>query len=247
MGPSSPAALLVAGRCRWVTGWPYDMAASMAHRQWAMVMWLRWCSWAGAWFDSGYMFQRLRTVEVPLLVHRQSGGYCSYLQRQVHTVSNCASRRLPCHGAEDVSLGLVSRPRRFPSCSTLIRCSMSLLRSSSRFLRSRGRRSRSHSCSSYSLDQVVARPLRATTDAYGCRSSSTILDVPVIMRDSGNAPDSVHRGYGGHSSSQQRQVLDLTVAAMMGLFGAFCVIFRAPRVIPEPSSSFSSFRALTQL
>ena len=31
-----------------------------------------------------------RTVEVPLSVHRQSGVYCSYLQRQVRTVSNCA-------------------------------------------------------------------------------------------------------------------------------------------------------------
>ena len=74
------------------------------------------------------------------------------------------------------------------------------------------------------------------------RSSSTVVDVPVIMRDSGSAPDSVHRGYGGHSSSQQRQVLDLAVAAMMGLFDAFCVIFRAPPVIPELSASFSSFR-----
>ena len=61
------------------------------------------------------------------------------------------------------------------------------------------------------------------------------MNVPVIMRDSGCAPDSVHRGYGGHSSSQQRQVLDLPVAAMMGLFDAFCVIFRAPPVVPELS------------
>ena len=167
-----------------------------------------------------------------------------FTETGTHSV-NCASRRLPCHGAEDVSLGLVSRPRRFPSCSTLIRCSMSLLRSSSRFLRSRGRRSRSHSCSLNSPGQVVVRPLCATTDAYGCRSSSTVKDVPVIMRDSGSAPDSVHRGYGGHSSSQQRQVLDLTVAAMMGLFDAFCVIFRATPVIPELSASFSSFRVLT--
>ena len=32
---------------RWVTGWPYDMAAPVAHRQRARV--------TGAWFDSGYM------------------------------------------------------------------------------------------------------------------------------------------------------------------------------------------------
>ena len=66
------------------------------------------------------------------------------------------------------------------------------------------------------------------------------MNVPVIMRDSGFAPDSVHRGYGGHSSSQQRQVLDLPVAAMMGFFDAFCVIFRAPPVVPELSASFSA-------
>ena len=32
---------------------------------------------------------------------------------------------------------------------------------------------------------------------------------------------------------------------MMGFFDAFCVIFRAPPVVPELSASFSSFRALT--
>ena len=31
----------------------------------------------------------------------------------------------------------------------------------------------------------------------------------------------------------------------MGLFDAFCVIFRAPPVVPELSASFSSFRVLT--
>ena len=41
------------------------------------------------------------------------------------------------------------------------------------------------------------------------------------------------------------EVLDFTVAAMMGLFDAFCVIFRAPPVVPELSANFSSFRALT--
>ena len=105
---------------------------------------------------------------------------------------------------------LVCLPLRLPSCSSLIRCSMSLLRRSSRFVRSRGIWSRSHSCSSYSLGQVVARPLRATTVPMVDDSVQFIdgVNVPVIMRDSGSAPDSVHRGYGGHSSSQQRQVLD---------------------------------------
>ena len=99
MGPSSSAALLVAGRCRWVAGRPYDVAASMAHRQWAMVTLLQWCSWAGAWFDSGYKFQRRRTVEVPISVHRQSGGYCSYLQRQVRTVQTCYAAVTCTHSA----------------------------------------------------------------------------------------------------------------------------------------------------
>ena len=37
----------------------------------------------------------------------------------------------------------------------------------------------------------------------------------------------------------------LVLAAMKGVFDAFCVIFRAPPVVPELSASFSSFRALT--
>ena len=40
------------------------------------------------------------------------------------------------------------------------------------------------------------------------RSSSTVVYVPVIMRVVGSAPDSGHREFGGHSNSQQRQVLD---------------------------------------
>ena len=35
------------------------------------------------------------------------------------------------------------------------------------------------------------------------------------------------------------------MVAVIGFFDAFCVIFRAPPVIPELSASFSSFRALT--
>ena len=95
------------------------------------------------------------------------------------------------------------------------------------------------------LDKVVDMPVVCNNRCFlwlrSC-SSSTVMNVPVIMRDSGCAPDSVHRGYGGNSSSQQRQVLDLPVAAMMGLFEAFCVIFRAPPVVPEVSASFSSSR-----
>ena len=35
------------------------------------------------------------------------------------------------------------------------------------------------------------------------------------------------------------------MVAVIGFFDAFCVIFRAPPVVPELSASFSSFRALT--
>ena len=42
-----------------------------------------------------------------------------------------------------------------------------------------------------------------------------------------------------HSVMQQSMVLDLAVmAAVKGLFDAFCVIFRAPPVVPELSASF---------
>ena len=88
-----------------------------------------------------------RTVEVPLSVYRQSGG-------QVRTVSNCASSL--------TTLSWRSRPQRFPSCSPLTRCSMSLLRKSSRFSGA-GREKlveipqlhSSHSC----LDKVVHTPV----------------------------------------------------------------------------------------
>ena len=93
--------------------WPLPMgpsylAASVAHRQRARVTMLWWSFFAGAWFDSGYMFQRPRTVEVPLSVHRQSDTALIYRDRyaQCQTVQG---RRPPCHGAEDVSLGPVQQ------------------------------------------------------------------------------------------------------------------------------------------
>ena len=65
------------------------------------------------------------------------------------------------------------------------------------------------------------------------RSSSTVVYVLVIMRVGGSAPDSGHREFGGHSSSQQRQVLDFqqwSYGGDDGFLDAFCVIFRAPPV-----------------
>ena len=85
---------------------------------------------------------------------------------------------------------------------------------------------RSRSCSTSSFDVPVVQV------HLGVQSWTRSLTCPLLSTTgflhSGCAPDSVHRGYGGHSSSQQRQVLDLPVAAMMGLVDAFCVIFRAP-------------------
>ena len=40
-----------------------------------------------------------------------------------------------------------------------------------------------------------------------------VVNVPVIMRDCGSAPDSGHRELGVHSSSQQRQVLDFSIGS----------------------------------
>ena len=57
---------------------------------------------------------------------------------------------IPVMAQLQIPLGLL--PLRFPSCSTLIRCSMSLLRRSSKFVRCRGRQSRPHYCSSFLLD-----------------------------------------------------------------------------------------------
>ena len=58
-------------------------------------------------------------MEVPLSVHRQSGGHCSYLQRQLRTVPTVQGRRLPCHGAEDVSLGLVQQTTVIPQLQSI--------------------------------------------------------------------------------------------------------------------------------
>ena len=182
-------------------------------------------------------------IHVPALTYYGSASFRSsskvvdtalILQRQVRTVHTVQGRRLPCHGADDVSLGLVQRPQRFPSCSTLIKYSMSLSCSSSRFVRSRGRRSRSHSCNSNFPGQVVARPLCATTVASGRRSSVQFMDGCERPCDHARQWKCLRfrssRIFGEHSSSQQRQVLNLTVAAMMGLFERFASLFALLRL-----------------
>ena len=84
-------------------GWPLPMghrpairygglhgSSAVGHGDVATMVLLGW-----SWFDSGYKFQRRRTVEVPLFVHRQSGGYCSFYEdrdaqcKPVHAAVTC--------------------------------------------------------------------------------------------------------------------------------------------------------------
>ena len=97
--PAHQRHCLVAGCCRWVTGRPYDMAASMAHRQRAMVTMLWWSFFAGAWFDSGYKFQRLRTAEGASFCSSSKWVDTALLQRQVRTSATCYAAVTCTHSA----------------------------------------------------------------------------------------------------------------------------------------------------
>ena len=76
-------------------------------------------------------------------------------------------------------------------------------------------------------------------------SSLMVVNVPLIMRDSGSAPDSGHRELWWTLQLATETGIRLSAVAAIVVFDAFCVIFRAPLVVPELSASFSSFRALT--
>ena len=101
------------------------------------------------------------------------------------------------------------------------------------------------------LDPVVRTPVVCND---GCLVDVLALfidgsHVPVIMQRrllSGSAPGSVFDVDGGHSSCATKKVTRLSallfMAAAKGFFDAFCVIFRAPPVVPQLSASFSSFR-----
>ena len=80
-------------------------------------------------------------------------------------------------------------------------------------------------------------------------SSSTVVNVPVITQRrlySGRASDSVHcqsRGQTSCATGHGTRLSAMVVyVAMSGFFDAFCVIFRAPPVVPELSASFWSPR-----
>ena len=76
---SSPAVLLVACRCRWVTGWPYDMAAPVAHRR-PPRRWLT--SWSGSPCEHAAQGPGVFGVHS---VHQQSVVIPVATQRQVCT------------------------------------------------------------------------------------------------------------------------------------------------------------------
>ena len=157
------------------------------------------------------------------------------LQRQVV--------RFPCHGAvADSPWVSFCRPLRFTSCSTLTVCSMSLLRRSSRFVRSRGKQSRSHSCSLFLLDKLLLAR---------CVQRQVPMLIALQFIDSCERPcdhtatvasDSVHRQSRGQTSCATGHGTRLSAVvvyvAMSGVFDAFCVIFRAPPAMPELSASF---------
>ena len=100
VGPSSPAVLLEAGRCRWVPGWPYYLAASMAHRGQgddATMVLLGWClvrQWihvpalthcGGASFSSSSKWWTL-------LLFTETGTHSSNCARSSTTLSWCRGR-----------------------------------------------------------------------------------------------------------------------------------------------------------
>ena len=88
------------------------------------------------------------------------------------------------------------------------------------------------------------RILRSCSSSTRCGRPCDHTATSRFSFSSGGASDSVHRQSRGHPVVQQRLVCGV-MAAVMGFFDAFCVIFRAPPAMPELSASFSSFRALT--
>ena len=145
-----------------------------------------------------------------------------------------------------------SRPQRFPSCSLLKRWSSWLCRSCSSGTR-REETVKIPRLQPVFLDPVVCTPV-VCNDSCFVDVLAQFIDgshVPVITQRrllSGSA-DSVIAGDSGHSSCATEKGTRLSalllMVAVMGFFDAFCVIFRAPPVVPELIASFSSFRVLT--
>ena len=220
----------------------------MALRQRARVTMLWWSFFAGAWFDSGYMFQRRRAVEVPLSVHRQSGGYCCYVtETSTHSVKLCKVVDNPVM-AQRTFLQQTTEISQLQSIDTMFDVPAALVQQFPRVKTVRYRDptvalvvfllgpGRSHArCVQRQMPGWFRR--RCSTFERG-RCPCYAGAVPVVM----DAPVTVQR----RRSLEQWKCLRISSSpAMKGFFVAFCAIFRAPPVVPELSASFSSFRALT--
>ena len=133
-------------RCEWsllassIAGcWPLPMCPRLAIRYGGLHGSSACCGGAsllvlGSTVD---MFQRRRTVEVPLSVHRQSGGYCRYVaETGTHSVKLCKVVDNPVMAQRTFPLV----PCSIPSCSLLIQWSSWLCRSCSSGARREGAR-----------------------------------------------------------------------------------------------------------
>ena len=130
---------------------------------------LRWCFWAGAWFDSGYMFQRRRTVEVPLSVHRPETG--THSVKLCKVVDNTVM-------AEDVFVGPVQQTTEISQLQSIDEVFDVLLVQVQQFMVHAVRSQvEIPQLQPVLLDPVVRTPLCATTVVWSMfwRSSSTVL------------------------------------------------------------------------
>ena len=197
MGPSSPAVLLVAGRCRWVPGWPYYLATSMAHRHRAKVTMLGstvdTCSsvdvLGGASFSSSSKWWIL-------LLFTETG---------THSVKLCKVVDCPVIAQRTFPLVSSADHRDFPVAVYWFGGRRGCAGPAFRVHAVR-RQSRSHFCSPFFWTLSFAHPLCATTGAVVVDVLAQFIDgshVPVITQRrlvSGSAPDSVIAGDSGHSS-----------------------------------------------
>ena len=172
------------------------------------------------------------TVEVPLSVHRQSGGYCCYVtETGTHSVKLSKVVDTPVMAQRTFPLVPCSRPQRFPSCSLLIRWSSWLCRSCSSGAR------REDTVEIPQLQPIFLEPVVHTpvvcNDSCLVDALAQFIDgshVPVIMQRrllSGSAPVSVFAVDGGHSSCATEKVTRLSVLLfMVAAKGFFRLILR---------------------
>ena len=183
-------------------------------------------------------------MEVPLSVHRHSGGHCSYLQRQVRTVQTVQGRRLPCHDAEDVSLGLVQQTTEIPQLQYIDQVFDVLV---VQFQQIRAKLWETVEIPQLQLEfswTSCCSPVVCNNRCLWSSQLSTAVNVPVIMRDSGKPQIQVIANFWWTFQLATETGARHYSGSDDGFFDAFCVIFRAPPVVPELSASFSSFGVL---